>query len=191
VWSVFVWKLWDGSRVDSRKTRCFWRVFTLWQLWQKLTPTLSHGSWYLTHRDMFLTHTKKRVEIRFVSLRISAFEPGCFLASPVLYLHLCAFLLELAHKRGDDMTWARASARTRAETVVTDRDETDLNWWGSARARGSCGLLWQSTVFTSFIKKKGYIYFWKRTQATERALSTSAWNRKATGWSEDCFYYCS
>ena len=57
-----------------------------------------------------------------------------------------------------------ASERTRAETVVTERDETDLNRRGSARARGSCGLLWQSTVLTSFIKKGGCIYLRQRTQ---------------------------
>jgi len=74
VWSetrhVSVWTWWGGPREDSSKPRCFWRIFTLWQLWQKPTPTPTPcpGSWYLTHRDMFLTHKKKRLKIRFVSL---------------------------------------------------------------------------------------------------------------------------
>ena len=72
VWSetrhVCVWTWWGGPREDSSKPRCFWRFLTLWQLWQKLTPTLCPGFWFLTHRDMFWTHKKNRVEIRFVSL---------------------------------------------------------------------------------------------------------------------------
>ena len=72
VWSetryVSVWTWWGGPREDSSKPRCFGRIFTLWQLWQKPTPTPCPGSWYLTHRDTFLTPKKKRVEIRFVSL---------------------------------------------------------------------------------------------------------------------------
>jgi len=72
VWSetrnMSVWT-WSGRpREDSSKPRCFWRTFTLWQLWQKPIPTPCPGNWYLTHRDMFLTHKKNRVEIRFVSL---------------------------------------------------------------------------------------------------------------------------
>jgi len=43
VWSetrhVSVWTWWGGPREDSSKPRCFWRIFTLWQLWQKPTPT--------------------------------------------------------------------------------------------------------------------------------------------------------
>jgi len=66
VWSetihVFVWIWWGGPREDSSKSRCFLRIFTLWQLWQNPTPTPCPGSWYflsfLTHRDMFLTHKK-------------------------------------------------------------------------------------------------------------------------------------
>ena len=71
VWSrtrlVSVWTLWGGPHAYSSKPWCFWRIFTLWQLWQKPTPTPSPGSWYLMHRDMFLTK-KDRVEILFVCL---------------------------------------------------------------------------------------------------------------------------
>jgi len=72
--SVLTWR--GGPREDSSKPRCFWRIFTMWQLWQKPTPTPCPGSWYLTYRDMFLTHKKNRVEIRFVSLQNYAYTCG-------------------------------------------------------------------------------------------------------------------
>ena len=72
VWSetrhVSIWTWSGGPREDSSKSRCFWRILTLWQMWQKPTPTPCPGLGYLTHRDMFLSPKKHRVEIWCVSL---------------------------------------------------------------------------------------------------------------------------
>ena len=86
VWSetrhVSVWTWSGGPREDSSKPRCFWRIFTLWQLWQKPTPTPCPGLWYLTVRDTFLTETKNRVEIRCVSLgRSTSLSAKCLRGS--------------------------------------------------------------------------------------------------------------
>jgi len=52
--------LWLPSFVPRvfKRARCFWRIFTLLQLWQKPTRTPSVGFWYLTHRDRFGTPKK-------------------------------------------------------------------------------------------------------------------------------------
>ena len=39
--------MWDGSRVYSRKSRWFWHIFTLWQLWQKPTLIPSPSASYI------------------------------------------------------------------------------------------------------------------------------------------------
>ena len=51
-----------------------------------------------------------------------------------------------------------------AKAAVTERRETVLDRCGSTQAQRSCGLWWQSIGLTYFIKKKGNIYFWQRTQ---------------------------
>jgi len=100
------------------------------------------------------------------------------------YLHTCSHTYVHTYACTDINTYAHAymhTSRTRAEAAVTKRYETDLGRRGSTRALGSCGLWWQTMVLTSFVKQKGTSISSSGHNATERACSTSAWNRKTTG----------
>jgi len=84
VWSetrhVSVWTWWGGPREDSSKPRCFWRIFTLWQMWRKPTPTPCPGFWYLTHRDMFFTQKKSGTNPVRISRSNCAIFLGLFMS---------------------------------------------------------------------------------------------------------------